>query len=167
MEKQQQQNQNYQVTYSLRYTALNWIPRSVMWQFRKLDNFYFMFLSMIYYLPFSPKKPLVQIATYMFLLFFALVQEAIDDYHRYKQDNKTNSKAITLVSRTSLTEGQQITWESIKLGQIIMVKNNEEVPADVLILKSSNPNGLVYVDTKNIDGEVTLLPDKSQGQDHS
>ena len=116
---------------------------------------------MIYYLPFSPKKPLVQIATYMFLLVFAMAQEAIDDLHRYKQDKKTNNKAVTLVSRSSLTQGQLIKWESIKLGQIVLVKNNEEVPADLLILKSSNSNGMVYVDTKNIDGEVHILPDKS------
>ena len=33
---------------------------------------------------------------------------------------------------------------------------DKEVPADVLLVKSSHPDGIVYIDTKNLDGETNL-----------
>lgn len=47
-------------------------------------------------------------------------------------------------------------WEDIKAGMIIRLEKDQEVPADVLVLHSSNVSGLVFVDTMNLDGETNL-----------
>ena len=33
---------------------------------------------------------------------------------------------------------------------------NEMIPADILVLKSSDEHGLCYIDTQNLDGEANL-----------
>ena len=37
-----------------------------------------------------------------------------------------------------------------------MVRKNEEIPADILLLYSANENGISYVDTMALDGETNL-----------
>lgn len=48
------------------------------------------------------------------------------------------------------------TWKEVKVGDVIRVQNNEEVPADVLILSSSDSDNCCFVETKNLDGETNL-----------
>jgi len=38
----------------------------------------------------------------------------------------------------------------------VRLKKNCEVPADLLLIHSSNISGLVFVDTMNLDGETNL-----------
>lgn len=39
---------------------------------------------------------------------------------------------------------------------MIKLEKDDPVPADVLLVKSANEAGIVYVDTMNLDGETNL-----------
>ncbi|VEU22623.1 DEKNAAC103439 [Brettanomyces naardenensis] len=49
-------------------------------------------------------------------------------------------------------------WQYVNVGDIVRVRENEEIPSDVVILSSSDKKGLCYVETKNLDGETNLKP---------
>ena len=47
-------------------------------------------------------------------------------------------------------------WKDIKPGMIVKVKEDEFFPADMIVLKSFDSKGGLYVETKNLDGETNL-----------
>ena len=44
----------------------------------------------------------------------------------------------------------------MRLGDFLRVVCNEVIPADIVLLHSSEPEGICYVETANLDGETTL-----------
>lgn len=47
-------------------------------------------------------------------------------------------------------------WRDVRVGDLVHLSNNEAVPADMVLLHSSNPLGFCYLDTCNLDGETNL-----------
>ncbi|PIB02625.1 putative phospholipid-transporting ATPase DNF3 [Cercospora beticola] len=55
-------------------------------------------------------------------------------------------------------------WHNIKVGDILKLRRDEPVPADVILLYSNGENGIAFIETMALDGETTLkskqaLPD--------
>jgi phospholipid-translocating ATPase len=47
-------------------------------------------------------------------------------------------------------------WKSVQVGDFVRLYNNEEIPADVVVISTSSDDGACYVETKNLDGETNL-----------
>ncbi|KAK9368795.1 hypothetical protein V1509DRAFT_64771 [Lipomyces kononenkoae] len=47
-------------------------------------------------------------------------------------------------------------WKSVRVGDFVRIRNDDEIPADIAILATSDSDGACYVETKNLDGETNL-----------
>ncbi|KHN98825.1 phospholipid-translocating P-type ATPase domain-containing protein [Metarhizium album ARSEF 1941] len=64
-----------------------------------------------------------------------------------------------LINYTKPSKGARFnkdTWKGLKVGDFVRIYNDDELPADVIILSTSDPDGACYVETKNLDGETNL-----------
>lgn len=66
----------------------------------------------------------------------------------------------SLIDPTLQTAGtarfKKDTWKSVQVGDFVRLYNNEDVPADIVVLATSDPDGACYIETKNLDGETNL-----------
>ena len=140
-------------TTTTKYTLVNFLPKSLLMQFKKVANIYFLLVTVLTFCSFSPINPASMVGTFIFVLTCTMIKEAIEDYRRYQQDEINNNRLIL-----KFINGQ---WKETKCwtlmpGDIIKVLKNEELSADVLLLKTSNDNGYAYIETKSLDGETNL-----------
>ncbi|KAJ3117734.1 hypothetical protein HDU96_005864 [Phlyctochytrium bullatum] len=47
-------------------------------------------------------------------------------------------------------------WEEVKVGDFVFLRDNDPIPADTIIISTSEPDCVCYVETKNLDGETNL-----------
>jgi len=51
---------------------------------------------------------------------------------------------------------EKVLWKNVQVGDLIHLSNNEVIPAHILLLRSSDPHGICYTATCNLDGETNL-----------
>lgn len=61
----------------------------------------------------------------------------------------------SLICRSS-ERYKKVFWQDVRVGDIIHLSNNETIPADILLLRTSSPHGVCYIDTCDLDGETNL-----------
>lgn len=52
-------------------------------------------------------------------------------------------------------------WKKLAVGDLICLKEDDAIPADMIVLSSSDQDGNCFVETKNLDGETNLKPRRS------
>jgi phospholipid-transporting ATPase len=108
----------------------------------------------------SPITPWSTLATLVVVMAISMAKEALEDVKRHQADAKTNGLIAKQLNKFSAPESDgnfsEIAWRNIKVGNIIKIVNNEQLPADIVLLTTSEPFGTAFVETSNIDGESNL-----------
>ena len=63
-----------------KYTFLTFLPLSIFYQYLKLANCYFLFLSILSCLNFSPWEPVTQITPTVTVIIVSIMREAYEDF---------------------------------------------------------------------------------------
>jgi len=138
-----------------KYTFYNFIPKNLFEQFRRATNIFFLLITIITFIPIvSPLTPITSILPFSFVLLANAIKEAYEDYLRYKADRKANNRKYEVV-RNDCSKSE-VASKDIKVGDIIYLKRNETIPADMVLLSSSLEDGVCYVETSQLDGESNL-----------
>ncbi|XP_056417758.1 phospholipid-transporting ATPase IB isoform X2 [Hyla sarda] len=137
-----------------KYSVLTFLPRFLYEQIRRAANAFFLFIALLQQIPdVSPTGRYTTLVPLIFILTVAGIKEIIEDYKRHKADNTVNKKK-TIVLRGGTW--QNMIWREVAVGDIVKVTNGQHIPADMIILSSSEPQAMCYIETSNLDGETNL-----------
>ncbi|KAJ3671924.1 hypothetical protein LUZ60_008003 [Juncus effusus] len=137
-----------------KYTLLNFLPKNLWEQFRRFMNQYFLLIACLQlWSLITPVNPASTWGPLVLIFTISATKEAWDDYNRYVLDRKANDKQVWVV-KNGLRK--HIKAEEIRVGNIVWLKENEEVPCDLVLIGSSDPQGFCYVETAALDGEIDL-----------
>lgn len=48
------------------------------------------------------------------------------------------------------------TWAEVCVGDVVQLSCNENIPADIVLLNTSNTQGICHIESSNLDGETNL-----------
>ncbi|KAG7282143.1 hypothetical protein CRUP_034890, partial [Coryphaenoides rupestris] len=154
-----------------KYHVLTFLPVNLFEQFQEVANTYFLFLLILQLIPQISSLPwFTTIVPLALVLSITAVKDATDDYvstdtgtssrsnFRHKSDKQVNNRQSQVLIHGSV---QNEKWMNVRVGDIIKLENNQFVAADLLLLSSSEPHGLCYIETAELDGltgEVVCEP---------
>uniref|UniRef100_A0A0D3AA66 Phospholipid-transporting ATPase n=1 Tax=Brassica oleracea var. oleracea TaxID=109376 RepID=A0A0D3AA66_BRAOL len=121
--------------------------------FRRIANIYFLGISCLSMTPISPVSPITNVAPLSMVLLVSLIKEAFEDWKRFQNDMSINNSTVEILQDQQWVP---IPWRKLQVGDIVKIKKDAFFPADILFLSSTNPDGICYVETANLDGETNL-----------
>lgn len=158
LERAKQPNRHFpsNAIKTTKYTPLLFIPMNLFEQFHRLANIYFVGLAILNFIPvvnaFQPEVALIPICVIMAL---TALKDGWEDFSRYQSDRKLNNTPCFIYSRKE-KQFMERRWKNVQVGDFVKVVSNEIVPADLLLLYTSDPNGVCHIETANLDGETNL-----------
>ncbi|KAL9642784.1 hypothetical protein ABK040_009859 [Willaertia magna] len=138
------------------YTIFSFLPKNIWEQFHRVSNIYFLILTVIAFIPsVAPYSPWTSVIPFSAILIITAIKDLIEDLHRYRKDLQVNNKKIEVINPKS-GKIEKIRTRNIRLGMIVRVNRDQEIPADLLILSTSREDNIAFVETANLDGETNL-----------
>ena len=152
-----------------KYNLITFLPIVLFNQFKQFGNFFYLIMSISQFFPdlkvgflFTYISPLA------FVVCVSMAKELYDDINRRIQDKKTNSTTVqVLVAEQNKKSVKHILKKASDLlvGDIIELKKNSRVPADIIILKTFNESkeNQAFIRTDQLDGETDWKLRKAPG----
>lgn len=139
-----------------KYNFATFLPKFLFEQFSKYANLFFLFTSAIQQVPnVSPTNRYTTIGTLIVVLLVLAIKEIVEDLKRANADRELNNTKVHVLDPL-LGQFYLKKWIQVRVGDVVKVQNEEAFPADLILLASSEPEGLCYIETANLDGETNL-----------
>ncbi|CAM2716511.1 unnamed protein product, partial [Rotaria socialis] len=123
------------VTCNQKYNIITFIPLVLFEQFNVFFNLYFLIMACT---QFVPSLRINYLYTYWVPLscvtFASMLREGYEDIKRAYRDREINSQRYTLLTENGHRE--EILSSEIKVSDIIILRKNQRVPADILLLQT-------------------------------
>ncbi|KAH0887764.1 hypothetical protein HID58_050193 [Brassica napus] len=137
-----------------KYSVFTFLPRNLFEQFHRVAYVYFLVIAVLNQLPqlavFGRGASIMPLA---FVLLVSAIKDAYEDFRRHRSDRVENNRLALVFEDNEFKEKQ---WKYIRVGEVIKVVSNQTLPCDMVLLATSDPTGVVYVQTTNLDGESNL-----------
>uniref|UniRef100_A0AAQ5X5R4 Phospholipid-transporting ATPase n=1 Tax=Amphiprion ocellaris TaxID=80972 RepID=A0AAQ5X5R4_AMPOC len=145
-----------------KYNVLTFLPRFLYSQFRRAANAFFLFIALLQQIPdVSPTGRWTTLVPLLFILVVAAVKEIIEDLKRHNADNVVNKKECQGIENASsfiLSVTENLLLYLVWCGSITFSLLYCDITTSVCILslRNSEPQGMCYIETSNLDGETNL-----------
>ncbi|SPP85756.1 probable phospholipid-transporting ATPase IIB isoform X2 [Drosophila guanche] len=142
-----------------KYNFITFLPLVLFEQFRFFLNLYFLLMALSQFIPdIRIGYPYTYWGPLGFVLMVTICREAVDDLRRHQRDHEVNSQKYKRLSATNHSGYEMVPSSKLKVGDVIIVEKNERVPADLILLRTSDRSGSVFVRTDQLDGETDWKP---------
>uniref|UniRef100_A0A8C7WHD0 Phospholipid-transporting ATPase n=1 Tax=Oncorhynchus mykiss TaxID=8022 RepID=A0A8C7WHD0_ONCMY len=135
---------------SSKYTLWNFIPKNLFEQFRRIANFYFLLIFLVQLIIDTPTSPVTSGLPLFFVITVTAIKQGYEDWLRHKADCSINECPVDMVQQGTVVRTQS---SKLRVGDVVMVREDETFPCDLILLSSSRGDGTCYVTTTSLDGE--------------
>ncbi len=142
-------------TSTTKYTWYSFLPMALFEQYRRAAYWYFTAIAILASAGFGPYGTISLWVPLGFVLVLGLARDLWEDVRRSRGDREVNTRPILVYSGV---EGkfEEKEWRNVRVGDLVKVSDGNYFPADLLLLSSTGPDGICYVETMNLDGETNL-----------
>ncbi|KAK0427670.1 hypothetical protein QR680_010355 [Steinernema hermaphroditum] len=141
------------VVCNQKYTILSFLPIVLFQQFKFFLNLYFLLMACSQFIPaIQIGAPITYWGPLIFVLTITIFREGIDDTVRYIRDKEVNSEQYERLKDGGGTE--MISSANIRVGDLIIIQKDKRVPADVVLLRTTEKSGACFIRTDQLDGET-------------
>lgn len=140
-----------------KYNPVLFIPVILYQQFKFFFNLYFLLVALSQIIPQLRIGYLLSyIVPLAFVLTVTMMKEAGDDIARRKRDMDQNNEQYQVLNRRlPLTQDVLLVLaKNLKVGDLVRLHKDTRVPADMILLQSSDDNGEAFIKTDQLDGET-------------
>uniref|UniRef100_UPI00358E95FE phospholipid-transporting ATPase VD-like isoform X2 n=1 Tax=Myxine glutinosa TaxID=7769 RepID=UPI00358E95FE len=141
------------VVKTTKYSLFTFLPKNIYEQFHRFANLYFLLVVVLNWVPFIEafNKEITFLPLLGVLLTIA-IKDGIEDYRRHCMDKNINHKQVTTYCSAKGRFCEQF-WKDLKVGDLVLLRQDEVVPADLLLLASSTQHNVCMLNTSSLDGE--------------
>ncbi|KAF0683495.1 Aste57867_24447 [Aphanomyces stellatus] len=138
-----------------KYTAWSFVPKTIFEFFRVVANCYFLCISALQlFTPWSPTNQYTTAGPLFIVLVVSMTKQALEDKKRHAADAIQNNRVCHVLMANGSIKDKL--WQEVEVGDILVLRDKEEMPADIFLLATSEEEGRCFVETCNLDGETNL-----------
>jgi len=139
-----------------KYTLYDFLPKNLLEQFSKPSNFYFLIIGLLQIFPAisnSNNLPTIYLPLFV-IIMISMIKDCFEDLKRHNSDKEENNRKVLCLQTNK--EFKAISWEELRVGNVIKIMQGEYLPSDLLLLDTNGIKGECFIETKNLDGETNL-----------